>query len=473
MNVTSISFIGFAVLVALLHGIWRARPWRALLMLVANIAFVLSFTTEPRALLPYVGFLAWGYFCVRTTRYFRRMGSAVAFIGGTLALFVWLKKYWFVSMVASFLPFPYLTVGLSYTFFRVLGLVIDARQNPHLAAVGPVRFFNFAMNFPTFVAGPIDRYQDFYKPAEPVDAAVIGHAFYRIAWGFFKIIVLSQIFGGLQTEASGALNDVTAASHPALWGALCVAAYPLQLFFNSSGYADIVIGIGRLFGKRYPENFDRPFLAYTFIEFWSRYHMSLSNWLKDYVYTPLLTVLMRRFESPALDPWLGAVAYFVTFFLIGIWHGSTPTFAIYGLLLGAGVSTNKLYQVYLGKRLGKKKYRALGAVPAYRIGARGLTYAWYSFCMIFFWGDQAQVLDLFSRLGWSGMLLATLAIWAASAVVLEVADRLLASISRADAVPASAWPYVRAVFVSSMITACFAYVVTTAKVNPTVIYQAF
>src|SRR5262250_2889257 len=99
---------------------------------------------------------------------------------------------------------------------------------------------------------------------------------------------------------------------------------------------DVVIGIGRFYGFRLPENFDRPFAAGNFLEFWTRWHITLSNWFKVYVFNPGLRALAARVETPRAMPYLGVLAYFVTFLLMGVWHGSTRAFVIYGLLLGAG-----------------------------------------------------------------------------------------------------------------------------------------
>jgi hypothetical protein len=102
-----------------------------------------------------------------------------------------------------------------------------------------------------------------------------------------------------------------------------------------------------LFGKRYPQNFNAPFSSFNFIDFWSRWHMSLTFWLRDYVYTPLVKLLMQTNLPRSYDPYLGVTAYFIVFFLIGIWHGSTVIFAVYGLVLALGVSINKLYQTLM------------------------------------------------------------------------------------------------------------------------------
>src|SRR4029077_2686093 len=163
------------------------------------------------------------------------------------------------------------------------------------------------------------------------------------------------------------------------WGkvgtAIAIAvAYPLYLYFNFSGYTDIVIGIAGFLRLRLPENFNRPFSSTNFIDFWGRWHITLSAWLKTYVFNPLTKVLMKRFPSAKAQPVIGVVAFFVTFFLIGVWHGQTPAFLIFGVLLGTGVSVNKLFQILMDKWLGHSAYKQLASNSIYCAFSRGRTF---------------------------------------------------------------------------------------------------
>src|SRR5208283_1744431 len=142
-----------------------------------------------------------------------------------------------------------------------------------------------------------------------------------IVRGFFKVNVLAVLLHAIHESA------LTQIGQPVpLWLKLfaafrLAAVYPFFLYANFSGYIDIVIALARLMRVRLPENFDRPFAASSVMEFWNRWHMTLSTWLKTYVYNPLLLILMRRFQaSPGIHPVLGVVCFFVTFFLIGVWH---------------------------------------------------------------------------------------------------------------------------------------------------------
>jgi D-alanyl-lipoteichoic acid acyltransferase DltB (MBOAT superfamily) len=442
--------------------------------LVANLLFIASFTRSPHVLMPFAVFLAWGYLSVRMATVLRGSGPSALFVFGTLLLFCWLKKYWFLSFL-SFLPFPYLSIGLSYAFFRVMGLIIDARYDPAIARIGPLDYFNFAMNFPTMVAGPIDRYQEFSKAGEPLSTRLIGRGFERITAGFFKVMVLSASVSTLQIAATQALAADADMSQRVLQSLLSFGLYPIYLYFNFSGYTDIVIGVGNLFGKHYPENFNAPFSSFSFIEFWSRWHMTLSNWLRDYVYTPLLKYLMSRSPSANFDPYLGVIAYFVTFFLIGIWHGSTVIFAIYGLLLAAGVSINKLWQIYLPRLIGKKPYRQLAAQTPYRYLARGLTYTWYSFCMICFWAKGDEALAMLHALGSAGMAASFVGLLVAATILINLWEEIVSGCRRGlSGLQGSDFlPFAKALLGGLLVFGCIAMVIVTKRIDTNIIYQAF
>ena len=158
------------------------------------------------------------------------------------------------------------------------------------------------------------------------------------------------------------------------------------------------IALARLTRLRLPENFDRPFSASSFLDLWNRWHITLSTWLKTYVYYPLLMGLMRRISSPAVEPLLGVLCFFVTFFLIGIWHGRTSEFAIYGVLLGSGAAINKFWQLLLIGRLKNKGYNALASNPIYIAFGRGLTFSWLALSHFWFWVDWQQIGKIFTGL---------------------------------------------------------------------------
>src|SRR5277367_5301263 len=168
----------------------------------------------------------------------------------------------------------------------------------------------YTLNFTTFVSGPIQRYDEFARDQfaeEPIalGARVIGLQLERLVRGFFKVNVLAMLLHTVQENAIGQLSQPISPSQRAVAAFWLVVAYPFFLYANFSGYIDIVIALARLMRLRLPENFDRPFSASSFLDFWNRWHITLSMWLKTYVYNPLAVVLIRRISSPSMEPFLG------------------------------------------------------------------------------------------------------------------------------------------------------------------------
>ena len=202
-----------------------------------------------------------------------------------------------------------------------------------------------------------------------------------IVTGFFKFAVIAGLFFELfnWTQAPG--NGWP----PAVDLALGLLAYAIYLYASFAGYTDIVRGFGGLVGLVPPENFDRPYLSADFLDVWSRWHISLSEWFKLYVFNPLTKALIAVNNRPAVVPYLGAIGFFVTFLLMGLWHGLTPRYALYGLMLGLGVSLNKLYQVAMGQWLGRRGYQALARHGLYAAVARALAVGYFVLALAFLW----------------------------------------------------------------------------------------
>ena len=426
MTVPSWQFLVFACAAACVFNLRGAASWRSLVLLLTNLLFLLSFTSDPAALLPFGGFLLAGYLLqglVRGGRFSRGFALVVIAI---ILLFAWLKRYSFFPQ-DSLLPFPYLQVGLSYVFFRVLHLVTDSHQDAVEEPVSVLSYLNYTLNFTSLVSGPIQRYQD-YREAEirplPLDAGAVGFALERFVVGFCKVSILSLLLSEWQHRVIADLSHQTTIWGQAVSAALIVAIYPVYLFCNFSGYTDAVIGVARLFGLRLPENFDRPFSSPNFIVFWARWHITLSTWLKTYVYNPLMMAFMGRIKSPSLAPFLSVIAFFITFFLVGIWHGQSSELAFFGLLQGGGVAFNKLYQVEMGRRLGRLRYRELAANSTYIIACRGLTFCWFAFTLLWFWSSWAEIGSLASLVAAPALILAFGLTWFTAAIFLALWERL-------------------------------------------------
>jgi alginate O-acetyltransferase complex protein AlgI len=409
MDFTSSAFLAFVAVTVLVFNGWRSLHFRQWLLLVANVVFLASFVRSPAQLAPLAGFLLLGYAATRwVTRWPRPwvLGATVALI---VFVFVVLKRYTFLPSNLD-LPFVYLQIGLSYILFRILQMVIDCAGGEAQTRLSPLNFFNFTCNFLCFVSGPIQRSNEYLADLgqldRKVDEAIAFAAIHRIIKGFIKLAVVSAVlnylFANISAPVLAVATPMSGWRYVAQYSASAVT-YIFHLYYNFSGYMDIVIGIGWLLGQNLPENFDRPFSARNIFEFWSRWHMTLSEWFKTYLFNPLMTFLAERVAAPAWLPYLGVAAFFVTFFVMGVWHGSTGTFMIFGLVMGAGASLNKLWQVFMTQRLGRKQYKAVGESFAYASLARGLMFAFFAFAATSFWVDMDQLKLLAGRLGVGGM----------------------------------------------------------------------
>lgn len=300
----------------------------------------------------------------------RRVRDAWLALGVTLnlGLLAWFKYYdFFVNSTTNILSplgitwtLPLrelvLPVGISFITFQALSYVIDTFRD----SVEPVSLLDFAVYlsfFPHLVAGPIVRASEFLpqlKQRLDPRRVDIGLAFWLIGIGLFKKIVISSYL------ASTIVDPVFNFPHQHLGfdTLLGIYGYAIQIYADFSGYTDIAIGLALLLGFRFPQNFDAPYTAVSLQDFWRRWHMTLSRWLRDYLYIPLGG--NRRGKAR------GYVNLALTMILGGLWHGAAWTFVAWGSLHGVGLAVER----FKADR-DKAKARALTALEAPR--PQGLT----------------------------------------------------------------------------------------------------
>ncbi len=251
-------------------------------------------------------------------------------------------------------PNPLLApLGLSFMMFEGIAHLADLYLGRSEATGSWWSHVVFALFFPTRVIGPMRRYEDFTEQVNAttrLDPDDVAWAARRVLWGVAKKALVANPLGafalfnlqpGLLAGGSRAL---------VLAGA---ATYWVYLYFDLSGYSDIVIGLSRLFGVRVPENFQRPYLAVNISDYWQRWHISLSAWVRDYVFNPL-AIRWRGWAYGA------PMASFSSMVILGLWHGLELKYLIFGVWHGLLLAS---YQVYrqlfakkpLGKRLAKSK----------------------------------------------------------------------------------------------------------------------
>lgn len=233
-------------------------------------------------------------------------------------------------------------LGFSYVAFRLIHTLRD-RQTGRLPDLNLREYVTYVVFFPAYTAGPIDRAERFVEDLRALPALrgwdaqryTVGSG--RVAVGLLKKFVVAD---SLALIALNATSAAQAENMAALW--LLLYAYAFQLFFDFSGYTDIAIGTGILFGIRLPENFDRPYLKNNIAAFWQSWHMTLSAWVRFYVFSPLSRELLRRKRRPPTDIIL-LVSHLSTMIVIGLWHGVTVAFFVWGLWHGLGLFVHKLW----------------------------------------------------------------------------------------------------------------------------------
>ena len=216
-----------------------------------------------------------------------------------------------------------LPIGISFYTFQCLSYVIDVYRGDVPAQKNPISFGAYVALFPQLIAGPIVRYVDVARELEnravTLEDAMAGIRRFLVGLGK-KILLANQL--GLLTEIFRASSEKTVLFH---W--MYAIAFMLHIYFDFSGYSDMAIGLGRVFGFHFIENFNYPYLSKSVTEFWRRWHMSLGSWFRDYVYIPLggNRVSKMRWVFNILVVWM----------LTGLWHGASWNFVLWGLLFAA------------------------------------------------------------------------------------------------------------------------------------------
>ncbi len=235
-------------------------------------------------------------------------------------------------------PEPIMPIGISFFSFQALSYVIDVYRGDAKVQRSYPKLLLYIMLFPQLIAGPIVRYKDVAEQLDNrrITVAGINEGLYRFAVGLGKKVIIANNCGAVFARLIE-LKEVTVLGS---WG--IALFFTVQLYFDFSGYSDMAIGLGRMFGFRFLENFNYPFLSGTATEFWRRWHMSLGTFFRDYVYIPLGG--NRRWHLRNI---------FVVWFLTGFWHGADWNFIIWGLYYGVLLVIEKFVFMPIGKKLPK------------------------------------------------------------------------------------------------------------------------
>lgn len=369
MEFLSIPFVCCMAITFLLYYLRQERGWQHTVLLVASMVFIGYY--HPVYLLIASAITVFTFFWGRIIH--ANLGTragTIYFWTGIIALtgFWLVARYWF----------PLFPLGISFYTFQALSYLIEIywEEEPEDDFVD---FTLYMMLFVKFLSGPIERACDLLpqlKTARVFDYTLVTRGLKLVAWGvFLKVVIADRISPSLDIV----LNDVRDATGMQILVATLL--YPIQLYSDFAGYTCMALGLGRMLGFRLHPNFERPFVSRSTGELWRRWHESLSFWVRDYVFTPL-NASLRSYGR-----WGVYLSLFVTFVVIGVWHGAGWTFACYGLFQAILVLEEAM--------LGKRREQWYGALGKHIGGALMMTRTYILFALSLLFFRVAKISDVF------------------------------------------------------------------------------
>jgi len=266
------------------------------------------------------------------------------------------------------------TIGFSYVALRLVEL-LRAVSEKQLQSPDMASLVNYLLPFHMLAAGPIQGYQDFASQADvpkSLSRRDILEAAERITTGLFKKFVLAYAIQNIfltDFEADG------------IYFLLEVQIFFLWLYLDFSAYSDLAVGIGRLLGVATPENFDRPYLARNMVDFWNRWHISLSQFIRRNIFIPIQLFLGRKMQGRH-SLLVASVAFSISFVLCGLWHGLTVNFLLWGSIHAVGLVIANMWNEYLKMRLGATGVKAYLEDRRIKWVARVVTYEFVAFSLV-------------------------------------------------------------------------------------------
>ena len=343
MTFSSLTFTTlFFPAVLILYFICTDLRWRNGVLLVASLIFYSW--GEPIWVLAMIGSTAINYVAAmlidRASSPGLRKTALVVGAAASLAVLFYFKYAAFlVNSVTSLfgvsfsIPVLELPIGISFYTFQVLTYTVDVYRDKSPVQRDPFKLMLYVSCFPQLIAGPIVQYSDVAVMLDERESTPDGftEGMKRFAVGLSKKVLLANVCGLIIEE----LPSAAGASGMSVLGAWYISVlYSLQLYFDFSGYSDMAIGMGRIFGFTYKENFNYPYISKSASEFWRRWHISLGSFFRDYVYIPLGGNRRGRART--------ALNLAIVWALTGLWHGASWNFVIWGLYYGVLIILEKL-----------------------------------------------------------------------------------------------------------------------------------
>jgi alginate O-acetyltransferase complex protein AlgI len=237
-----------------------------------------------------------------------------------------------------------LPIGISFFTFQTLTYAIEVYRNEHPPFARPDHYLLYKLIFPHAIAGPIIRFKSVASQVtdrqETADDRLIG--FFRFAIGLAKKVLIANVLAKQADLYMG--GELSALSFDEAW--IGIIAYTFQIYFDFSGYSDMAIGLARMMGFRFPENFDSPYTAQSITEFWRRWHITLGSFMRDFLYIPLGGNRVSQKWRLYFNLWL-------VFLVSGLWHGASWNFVLWGAFHGLFLILDRLFLLNFLKKIGK------------------------------------------------------------------------------------------------------------------------
>lgn len=362
MSLNSFSFILFLPFVVGVNFI-LPRKYRYIWLFITSSLFYLSHDVRYAAVLAgciavtYAAGLLMGKGNSRKRRWILFIGIFVN------VLLLFLFRYTFLR--SAFVP-----IGMSFYVLQAMGYVIDVYKNRTEAEKNPVKYAAFVAFFPTVISGPIQRSRVLLKQlgeGRDFDSQKARSGLYYLLWGYLLKLVMANELGSMVDFAYGSHETMPGAA--LLWATIL---YAVQLYCDFAGYSALAVGTAKILGFDIGENFAQPYFAASVKDFWKRWHISLSSWLKDYIYIPLGGSRKGKYRK--------YLNLMLTFLVSGLWHGSGANFLVWGALHG-------IYQIAAGSKSGKEvQKRNL----VHRVFKTIITFALVDFAWLFFRAESVS-----------------------------------------------------------------------------------
>ena len=351
MNLQSFGFFGFLIVVAAVY-LHLPQRWQSPFLLGASWVFYAL--AMPKMLPVTLAITVLTYLCGRAIGWQdgrHRTAAVRTGVIGLLAILAFFKYNGAFAGLAGWRTIA-MPLGISFYSFAAISYLIDAGRGDCEVATNFIDCALFLNFFATVTQGPICRAGALlpqFKEEHRFDAARTVRALRLLALGLFKLVAVSDVLGLLVDEV---FPNYQQYGGPML--ILTAVFYTFQLYFNFSGYSEVARAVGLLLGLELPENFKTPFFSTNFSGFWSRWHISFSSWLQDYLFMPLAWADVSGLTGGRVTRLPAEFCVFVTFFISGFWHGNTLPFVVWGLLQAC----YRLGEELLHRRLGKPKKKA-------------------------------------------------------------------------------------------------------------------